>query len=86
MSVRRESEDLPEKPELDTQLQQVETATSAEDADFKRREARVVAKLDLYILPDPHRAAADILPGQRKYWVRGDPGDDRRPKSRRHAA
>ncbi|KAI2627277.1 MFS general substrate transporter [Hypomontagnella submonticulosa] len=51
MSVRRESEDLPEKPELDTQLQQVETATSAEDADFKRREARVVAKLDLYICP-----------------------------------
>ncbi|OTB00848.1 hypothetical protein M426DRAFT_65181 [Hypoxylon sp. CI-4A] len=51
MSVHRESEDLPAKPELDSQSQQVEIATSTEDADFKRREARVVAKLDLYICP-----------------------------------
>ncbi|KAF3058092.1 putative transporter C11D3.18C [Daldinia childiae] len=51
MSVHRESEDLPAKPELDSQAQQVETATLAEDAEFKKREARVVAKLDLYVCP-----------------------------------
>ncbi|KAI8957074.1 MFS general substrate transporter [Daldinia sp. FL1419] len=51
MSVHRESEDLPAKPELDSQAQQVESATLAEDAEFKKREARVVAKLDLYICP-----------------------------------
>ncbi|OTB10667.1 hypothetical protein K445DRAFT_69767 [Daldinia sp. EC12] len=51
MSVHRQSEELPAKPELDSQAQQVETATLAEDAEFKKREARVVAKLDLYICP-----------------------------------
>ncbi|KAL7623123.1 hypothetical protein AAE478_006804 [Parahypoxylon ruwenzoriense] len=51
MAEQRASEDLPAKPELDSQLREIETATSAEDADFKRREARVVAKLDLYICP-----------------------------------
>ncbi|KAI1097740.1 MFS general substrate transporter [Jackrogersella minutella] len=51
MSVHRGSEELPTKPEVDSQLQQVETATPVEDADFKRREALVVAKLDLYICP-----------------------------------
>ncbi|KAI1418394.1 MFS general substrate transporter [Hypoxylon sp. FL1857] len=51
MSVHRGSEDLPAKPELESQLQQIEIATEVEDAEFKRREARVVAKLDLYICP-----------------------------------
>ncbi|KAI1394297.1 MFS general substrate transporter [Hypoxylon trugodes] len=51
MSIHRESEDLPPKPELDLQSQQVENATSVEDAEFKRKERRVVAKLDMYLCP-----------------------------------
>ncbi|KAI0885900.1 MFS general substrate transporter [Annulohypoxylon maeteangense] len=51
MTAHRGSEDLPPKPDLDSQFQQVEIATDPEDADFKRREARVVAKLDLYVCP-----------------------------------
>ncbi|KAI1079711.1 MFS general substrate transporter [Whalleya microplaca] len=50
MAMSRGSEDRPEKLELelDSQVQRTETA---EDADFRRRELRVVAKLDLYICP-----------------------------------
>lgn len=51
MSAHRGSEDTAAKPEVDSQFQQLETATSAEDADFKRREVRVVAKLDLFLCP-----------------------------------
>ncbi|KAI0179544.1 MFS general substrate transporter [Hypoxylon sp. FL1284] len=51
MSVHRGSEDVAPKVELDSESQQIEATTSAEDADFKRREARVVAKLDLFLCP-----------------------------------
>lgn len=51
MTTTRDSEDPPQKPETDSQLQHVELAETAADADFKRRELRVVAKLDLYVCP-----------------------------------
>ncbi|KAI1778627.1 MFS general substrate transporter [Hypoxylon cercidicola] len=51
MSANRGSDDTAAKPEPDSQFQQLETAASAEDADFKRREVRVVAKLDLFLCP-----------------------------------
>ncbi|KAI5861166.1 MFS general substrate transporter [Durotheca rogersii] len=51
MATDRASDDLSAKPELDGQLRQIETATSVDDPEFKRREARVVAKLDMYICP-----------------------------------
>ncbi len=47
----RDSGEPPQKLETDSQLQHVELAITATDADFKRRELRVVAKLDLYVCP-----------------------------------
>ncbi|KAI2625670.1 MFS general substrate transporter [Hypoxylon sp. NC1633] len=51
MALPRVSEDPSVKQELDSQVQQLETAASVEDAEFKRREIRVVAKLDLFLCP-----------------------------------
>ncbi|KAI1205171.1 MFS general substrate transporter [Annulohypoxylon truncatum] len=54
MIIHRGSDDLPSKPEPDSQFQQVDNTgptASDGDLDFARREARVVAKLDLYVCP-----------------------------------
>ncbi|KAH9986078.1 MFS general substrate transporter [Xylariaceae sp. FL0662B] len=48
MAIPHGSEDHPQKLELDSQVHHTELA---DDTDFRRRELRVVAKLDLYICP-----------------------------------